>query len=140
MNEPCDDRSRAPLPVVLVVDDDLALREVLSSVLRDERFVVATACDGQQALDLLHAGFRPSVILLDLWMPNVDGQETLELLKNDPRVADIPVIVVTADPRAPKNGALKPADALIMKPLDLDVLLDNVVEHSRRYTRSQQLS
>src|SRR5206468_568036 len=88
---------REKLPVALVVDDDDAIRDALAEVLRDERYVVATAEDGRRALELLKSGLRPSVVLLDLWMPDVDGHEALSTMKADPALADIPVIVITAD-------------------------------------------
>ena len=60
---------------VLVVEDDTDLRESLSQALRDHGFTVTPASNGKQALDLLRAGTRPTVILLDLMMPILNGWE-----------------------------------------------------------------
>ena len=82
---------------VLVIDDDPVLREGLADVLREEGFRVGCVENGQHALDLLRAGARPSVILLDLHTPEMDGLEfrRRQLQSND--LSDIPVVVLTAD-------------------------------------------
>ena len=113
------------MPVVLVVDDDANIRFALADVLRDERYVVATANDGAEAIALLRAGLRPATILLDLWMPVLDGVAALAQMKADPDLQDIPVIVMTAHPEA-KNDVMDQIAAFLAKPLELDALLDAV--------------
>ena len=63
----------AGLPTLLVVDDDVAIRAALADVLADEGYTVVTRPGGQEALDYLRQGQRPDVIILDLWMPRMDG-------------------------------------------------------------------
>jgi CheY-like chemotaxis protein len=82
--------------VVMVVDDDDAIREALEDVLGDEGYDVIGASDGQQALELLHGDRRPSAILVDLWMPVMDGWKFLDTLLADPRLSRIPLVVLTA--------------------------------------------
>ena len=82
--------------VVMVVDDDDAIREALEDVLSDEGYDVIGASDGQQALDYLHGEKRPSAILVDLWMPVMDGWKFLDALLADPRLSRIPLVVLTA--------------------------------------------
>lgn len=112
--------SKAP---VLVVDDDADLRSTLALVLGDAGFAVATARDGEEALAWLGAHPRPSVILLDLMMPVLDGWGVLAALRADPALAAIPVVVCTAahlgDPRLKHLGAAP----LMRKPFDLDALV-----------------
>jgi CheY-like chemotaxis protein len=122
--KPETDGHKKHMPVALVVDDDDAIRSALAEVLRDERFVVATAEDGRRMLEMLRSGFRPSVVLLDLWMPEVDGLEALRVMKRDPALAKIPVIVITADTDVEDPAE---ATAVLRKPLDLGELLDHVM-------------
>ena len=80
---------------VLIVDDDAALREVLSCLLAEDGWRVATAADGEAALAAVEQ-HKPSAVVLDLMMPRVDGFEVLQTLRRRPSTHDLPVIVVTA--------------------------------------------
>jgi len=75
---------------VLVVEDDRDVRESLVAVLEDAGYRVMSAADGRAALDLLRAGPRPAVILLDLMMPVMDGFEFRAEQVRDPSLADVP--------------------------------------------------
>jgi two-component system response regulator CpxR len=108
---------------VLVVDDDLDVREVLADTLKDRGFDVITAANGLEALKLIRSmTTRPSIILLDLMMPVMDGYGFLEERRNDPALAAIPLAVVTAghgvDRSRLGNGA-----PLIPKPFNFPQLL-----------------
>lgn len=81
-------------PRVLVADDDMDAREVLMSVLQPE-YDVSMATDGQAAVELARAE-HPDAILMDLFMPRLDGLQALERLRSDAATADIPVIFVSA--------------------------------------------
>jgi len=107
-----------PARAVLVVDDDELIRATLGDFLRDEGFRALLASDGAQALSLLGPGSpQPSLIILDLGMPNMDGWQFLERQAKAPRLSAIPVIVVTAD-RIANAGAA----TVLRKPLHLDQL------------------
>jgi CheY-like chemotaxis protein len=84
--------------VVLVVDDDHDLRESLRAILEDEGFATLGASNGKEAMDLLkrEGQPRPSVILLDLMMPNMTGFEVLDRLRADRMLGSIPIIFMTA--------------------------------------------
>jgi len=110
----------SPRPDVLLVEDDAAIREALSEVLSDEGFLVQTAPHGQAAIDVLAAGARPKVILLDLMMPVMDGWQFMQRMLARDDWAHIPVIVVSAAKEAMPTGAR----SCLSKPLDLDVLFD----------------
>jgi two-component system, OmpR family, response regulator CpxR len=115
----------APRPV-LVVDDDPDIRETLRFVLEDAGYPVYSAENGKEALAILASGKPlPGLILLDLMMPVMSGDEMLKALKSVRALAQIPVTIVTA------SGAPMPplASGLLKKPVDLDVLL-RVVERS----------
>ncbi|MEH2062579.1 MAG: response regulator [Nostoc sp.] len=82
--------------IVLVVDDNPANLQVLSSFLDQSNFEVWAARSGEKALQRLENDHLPDLILLDVMMPGIDGFETCKQLKSNPRVQDIPVIFMTA--------------------------------------------
>lgn len=108
---------------VLVVDDDRDLRETVVELLEERGYQVSEAGDGAQALHVLEAGAtKPSLILLDLTMPGMDGLAfRTEQLKN-PELSAIPVLVFTADANAREKTEGMGAE-LVKKPLDQKHLL-----------------
>jgi CheY-like chemotaxis protein len=111
---------------VLVVDDDLDIRESLRDVIEAEGFPVACASNGAEALQLLAKKERPGLIVLDLMMPVMSGWEFLTVVRQDPALAEIPVAVISASGgRTPPLGAT----CFLRKPVDLDTILDLVREH-----------
>jgi CheY-like chemotaxis protein len=109
---------------VLVVDDDEDTREAMMEVLRFEGYTVEGATDGRDALNVLQAGrFKPDVIVVDLYMPAMDGNDFRLALRDDSRYAHIPVIVCTGDsPLSVLAGAF----GTLQKPVDIDTLTDIV--------------
>jgi CheY-like chemotaxis protein len=110
---------------ILVVEDDSDLRHSLAEILEDEGCEVACATDGQDALrQLAGRGATPAAILLDLTMPGMDGWTFRSHQRNDPRLAAIPTVVISAafgsDPRY--VAELAPA-AFLAKPFDLGTLI-----------------
>ncbi|MBW1886377.1 MAG: response regulator [Deltaproteobacteria bacterium] len=83
---------------VLVVDDEPNVREYLAQVLRDAGFVVLTAADGDQAMEIIQAR-KPDFISLDLVMPKKSGHKLLYELRKDKELSRIPVVIVTAHAR-----------------------------------------
>jgi CheY-like chemotaxis protein len=115
---------------ILVVEDDDDLRNSLSQALRDHGFAVTQASNGQQALDLLHAGTKPAVILLDLMMPVLNGWELRDALRDDPTLADIPQLVISAYMDEAERHVLElPPDDCIRKPFHIRVLLEAIQRH-----------
>jgi len=113
--------SRAP--TILVVDDDEPLRTSIAEVLEDEGYVVRHAANGMQALADLAASDAPSVILLDLRMPLMDGFEFRARQLKDARIARIPVIAFTADGSVEARTRGMGFAHALKKPLRLDELL-----------------
>ncbi len=107
---------------ILVVEDDDATREAECLLLQGEGYAVTAARNGREALDHLHEGLRPRVIVLDLAMPVLDGYAFRAEQLRDPELKDIPVVVCSAagDLRQ-RAGVLSPA-ALLPKPVELDRL------------------
>lgn len=108
---------------VLIVDDEVDLRDSLGEILGDEGYRVFVASNGREAMSLLHAIPRPSVIILDLVMPVMGGNEFYRALRATPALADIPVLISTSDPSA--GPACVP---VVRKPVSLDALLSSVAE------------
>ena len=123
---------RTRLSTVLIIDDDPAVRELLERFLSRSGFRSETAVDGKSGL---HAAkiIRPSVIVLDVMMPRMDGWEVLSALKADPELSDIPVIMLSmADDR--KKGYALGATSYLTKPIDWETL-DGVIKKSVRNKR-----
>jgi adenylate cyclase len=104
---------------VLIVEDDRHVRESLSDALSEEGYVAATASNGMEALDYLHAHEPPDVIVLDLMMPVMNGWEFLIEKRRDPKLAAIPVVVVTAA----KEAAGKLNEPMLSKPVTIAKLV-----------------
>jgi two-component system, chemotaxis family, chemotaxis protein CheY len=111
---------------ILVVEDDIDVREALVDVLQARGYQVFSAPNGMEALDRIHReGLRPAVIILDLMMPMMSGGEFLEHLANDPWRSGVPVVVVTAQPRRSREIPVAVA-AVLHKPLPLAHLLETI--------------
>jgi len=122
--------SPPPRPV-LIVEDDADLREMMAQLLTLEGYQIETVANGREALEYLNDAPRPDVILLDLMMPIMDGWEFRRRQQDDPALADVPVIVLTAlDQAQARAGDLNGVDFL-KKPLDFDRLLDLVRRRCR---------
>ena len=80
------------------------------------------ASNGAEALELLRAGARPALILLDLMMPILDGFEFLEQQKLDPTLAAIPVVIMSADSNTKVKAAAVSAAGYLQKPFKLELL------------------
>jgi CheY-like chemotaxis protein len=107
---------------ILLVEDDELIRGAMQMVLEWEGFQISCAANGQEALDYLRAGNRPRLILLDLMMPIVDGEQFRAEQSRDPELASIPVIVVSAASFAEAVGAAQH----IRKPFEVQELLEAI--------------
>jgi CheY-like chemotaxis protein len=92
-------------PRILIVEDDIEIREALTECLDMEGFDVTTAGNGAEGLERLAEGPLPEAVLLDLVMPVLDGAGTLARIRSHPEWSKIPVIVSSADPLAPAVAA-----------------------------------
>ena len=133
-------------PSILIVDDEPSILQSLSGLLTDEGFEIYTADNGYEALKIIDSEV-PDMVLLDIWMPGIDGIETLkEIKKTNPA---LPVIIITGHGnvetavKATKLGAFD----LIEKPLNIDkviVAINNALnfrrlEEENRYLRKKTL-
>ncbi len=113
---------------ILVVDDDALLQATLARTMRTAGLAVVTLLDGLQALDVA-ASEQPSLIVLDINMPAIDGRDILRNLKRDPRTAQIPVFMYTArGSQQDRTIALKlGADEYFDKPFDPQMLVRRII-------------
>ncbi len=125
---------------ILLAEDDTDLRESLSQALRDHGFTVTQAADGRQALDLLHSGIRPQVILLDLMMPVMSGWQLRDALREDPALAQIPQLIISAFVDETEQAVLGLAsDDCIRKPFHLRILIDAIERHCQEESRESSV-
>lgn len=119
---------------ILVVEDDFAIRETVTEVLESEGFKVTCASNGAEALNRLdETDALPGLILLDLMMPVMDGWEFRLAQRRNPRIAEIPVIVLSAGAGMEGRLASLAPDAFLPKPFELEHLLHTVARVALRH-------
>jgi UDP-3-O-acyl N-acetylglucosamine deacetylase len=127
------------MPSVLIVDDEPQIRTSLRGILSEEGMRVLEAANGRQALQIIHDE-TPEVVLLDVWMPDVDGMELLEALQGAMPPPQVIMISghgnIETAVRATKLGAFD----FIEKPFSLDALLEVVTRALEHHARSLRLS
>jgi CheY-like chemotaxis protein len=112
---------------ILVVEDDLSIREAVSEILELEGFSVSCAQNGAVALErLADPARRPGLILLDLMMPVMDGWSLARALAERPELAGIPVVILSASLGPEARSDAPSAAAVLAKPFELQRLLDAV--------------
>lgn len=116
---------------VMIIDDDDAIRDLIELALTDEGFVVQSAANGAEALQLLEHE-QPEVILLDTRMPVMDGPAFVEAYRQRPK-PHAPIVVLTAASEAAELMQQMTPDAYLAKPFDLHALIDIV----KRFDESQ---
>lgn len=126
-------RPDAPRTTILLVEDDFATRRVMAELLIDEGFEVVCAANGAEAIGLLQSvPTKPSVIILDIWMPYMDGLEFRALQRSLPNARDVPVVVVTAGGFRPEEAAGLGLVRVLRKPVHASDLLEAVRQSQRR--------
>jgi CheY-like chemotaxis protein len=122
------------LPAVLLVEDDADTREVVRTLLEEEGYDTVAVSDGQEAIDYLTGCDElPCLVLLDLLMPRLGGVAVLSWMRTQPRLADVPVAVISARPQS--SGSQVAAAfrdhviGVLQKPFDVDRVLTLLQEH-----------
>ncbi len=115
---------------ILVIDDDLALRQLVASTLKQEGYQVLTAADGQEGLRQMYQG-HPDLLILDIIMPAMDGWTVCQRVRE---VSNVPIIMLTAqsEPEEIVKGLDLGADDYLVKPFEMSVLLARVRANLRR--------
>jgi CheY-like chemotaxis protein len=117
-------KDRATTKTVLLVEDDADVRDSLQDILEEEGFDVIPAGNGKQAIDFLtlNEPAGADLVILDLLMPMVSGWQVLERMTGDPRLEQIPVLVLSAA-AAPKPDR---AQGFVRKPFSLEAFVSQV--------------
>ena len=111
--------------LVLVVDDEVAIVELLAELLTDEGYQVQSAFDGRAALALLRSGLEPAVVITDIMMPGIDGWALYDTVRRDLGMEQVGVVLMSA-------GRARPADlddpraTFLTKPFTLFQMLDAI--------------
>jgi CheY-like chemotaxis protein len=113
---------------ILVVEDDEDAREAMVVLLQMKGYRAVSAANGREALDYLQRAPVPDLIILDLWMPVMDGWQFRNEQVKDPRLKEVPVIVVTAL----SDRIDVDANEIMIKPVNVDRLLASVGHYCRR--------
>lgn len=115
---------------ILIVDDNPTNLKLAKVVLAGEGYLVRTATDAEEALGVLE-DFRPSLILMDIQLPGIDGLELTRRLKSDPQKKRIVIIAVTAYAMKgdEEKALVAGCDGYVTKPIDPDTLLLIVAKH-----------
>lgn len=115
---------------ILLAEDDIILAELYVERLKQEGFNVVHASDGEETLKFIKE-YSPSLIILDIMMPHMNGLDVLKTIKEDPTTKDIPVIIVTALVQEIEkiNKMMNQADAYIVKS---EVLPGEIIEEVKK--------
>jgi CheY-like chemotaxis protein len=116
---------------ILVIDDDPDIRDALAEILVDEGYEVTGVNNGREALDYLKEATRPSLILLDMMMPGMDGWSFRRELQKDPALAEIPVVILSAHGDVRDAALVLGVADYLRKPLKVE----SVLEIAERFCR-----
>ena len=121
---------------ILVIDDEMITRTTLAALLEKPNYRVEMAEDGIQGIEMAKE-LNPDVILLDVMMPRMNGYDVCKRIRSDPKIGEVPIIMITAldDQDAKLNGLVAGADDFLAKPFDtleLEIRL-HTLRHVDRY-------
>jgi CheY-like chemotaxis protein len=113
------DEGRATGPQILVIDDDPDIRGMLTMLLARRGYEVEAASDGLTALERLRTGAPPSLILLDMMMPKMDGEAFMRAMRASAATCDMPVVILSGNPMARAKALELGAASCLVKPVEL---------------------
>lgn len=116
---------------ILICEDDQAILEMIKIMLENAGFQVQTQPNGK-AIERKVKEYLPDLILIDIWMPGINGKEAIKLLKKDPKIKKIPVIIISAISEGEINQVVKDvgAEAFLPKPFNMS----DLVAMARKFT------
>jgi len=119
-------------PLVLLVDDEVPFVETMTKRLKKRDLFVNAAYSGQEALDILDKNRNTDVVILDVKMPGMDGIETLEKIKKSYPLTEVVMLTGHATVESAIEGMKKGAYDYLMKPCDIDQLMQKVEEATQK--------
>lgn len=118
-------------PYILIIEDEEDIRESLRDVLEQEGYLVMTANSGKNAIEVLEVSPKFNLILLDLMMPVMSGEEFVAINKIRNITQGTPIVIMSADNQTAQRAAKMDIKTFVKKPLDLDDLLRIIKESCR---------
>lgn len=115
---------------IMVVEDDPGILDAITMMLEMEGYKIEQYTDGKKAMEM-KKGF-PDLILLDIWLSGMDGRDICRNLKNDTRLKNIPVILISAGKDLHKDADECRAEGYIHKPFEMDILINTVKRHLKQ--------
>jgi DNA-binding response OmpR family regulator len=116
---------------VLIVEDDPDIRELMKIFIEADGYRVEVAADGLEALELLRRGRRPALILLDLMLPRMDGEQFLKQIRRG-RLINVPVVVLSGHSDGKEKAHDLKVASYLNKPVEADELLNTVRKFADR--------
>ncbi|MEN4761150.1 MULTISPECIES: response regulator [unclassified Chryseobacterium] len=112
-------------PKVMVCDDHQSILDVVQLMLESSGFEVITEVDSTKLISRIKKS-NPDILLLDLWMPSLSGEEILKLIRTDDEIVNLPVIVLSASANGDDIAKDAGADSFVPKPFDMDDLIGKI--------------
>lgn len=122
---------------VLICDDDDGIVDVAQIILQERGYDVQTITQSDQIYEQVRR-FNPNVILLDLWMPDISGEEITRTLKQNSSTQNIPIVIVSASRDTEKVAKNVGADDYIFKPFDIEELEEKVARNIKKSLHNNQ--
>ncbi|HEX7366174.1 MAG TPA: response regulator [Pelobium sp.] len=110
---------------ILICDDDEGILDVLGLILEDSGHTIISEINSLNVKTVLETQ-HPDLVILDLWMPVLSGDQILKMIRNHPQYHDLPVVIISASRDGEQIATALKADAFIAKPFDYDELLEVV--------------
>lgn len=112
---------------ILIVDDEKDVIGIISDILEYAKYEIIAATNGEEAIELAKQK-RPDLILLDIMMPDISGEDVAEMLSDDPSTADIPIIFLTGILTKEEEASIRKtgAQSIIAKPCTANELIDKI--------------
>lgn len=113
---------------ILICDDDEGILDVTSMVLASYGYKVAPVLNSLEVVEKVNVE-KPDMVILDLWMPGINGEQVAETLKNDPTTKDIPILIISASRDGRQIAERCGANDFIEKPFDIKTLINGVKQY-----------
>jgi len=121
---------------VLVVDDEDVLLEMIALLVESLGYRVVAATNGHEALRALrNEDTAPMLVISDVMMPQMNGIALARAIRADPRLHDLPIVLMSAAGRAPQDN---PADHFIQKPFDLELIAQLIAQYAKTFNAKAQ--
>ena len=113
---------------VLIYDDDLEILNVCKAILNSANYRVETIANCENIVSDIHK-IHPDIILMDLWIPTIGGENAIRCMREDPEAKDIPVVLFSANDEIEKISERVNATAFLKKPFDIRAFRETIEEN-----------